>query len=448
MRPHNYAVSADLVAKYPFLSLLKPLGGVVRTAHGLFSQEMHVPRFHSFVAGLGNLAMAYPHIADYDSNDSSGVEMIGCGADEEHELALIRAVAEAAERYSMCVFDKQDIEIASFEEVGERGLSWTDIPQCSDKEYTDPLCPLKRIDPRAPVRWVHGYSIVEKRRKLVPMVMTHLYSRSWPGESFWLPISTGVAAHTDFAQAAVSAICEVIERDAIALTWLLQLPLRRVWLDTPAPEAFSEKFQRLNDSGLRQLFFDASLDIGVPTIYGLQLKDGHPLAAQFVNCSTSFSAWDSCAKLIRESAMGRTILEHTLPIPEDFRDFHQLEHGAIYMGQAAQRDAFSFLIESTVAVPISQLEPSLPMTPRDQLRYLVSRFKSLGIDIVLVDLTTDELRDAGLRVIRAVIPGLVPMSACYRARYLGHPRLLEFQAKYAGQGARSCAINSYPQPFA
>lgn len=448
MRPHNYAVSADLECRYPFLSLLKPLGGVVRSVQGLFSQEMHVPRFHSFIAGLGNLAMAYPHIADYDNSQSTGVELIGCGADEDLDLALIRAVAEAAERYSMCIFDKRDIVLGSFDEVGEQGIAWADIPQCSAEEYADPRCPLKPIDPRAPIRWVHGYSIVERRRKLVPMVMTHLYSRLWPSEAFWLPISTGVAAHTSFAQAAVSAICEVIERDAIALTWLLQLPLKRVWLDSPVPDAHSEKFSRLNDSGLRQLFYDASLDIGIPTIYGLQLKDGHPQAAQFVNCSTDFSAWASCAKMVRESAMGRTILEVGLKIPEDYRDFNQLEHGAVYMGQAAQRDAFSFLIDQTAAVPVSQLEPAQAMTPAHQLEYLVSRFKALGMDIVLVELTTDELRDAGLRVIRAVIPGLVPMSACYRARYLGHPRLLEFQAKYREQGAISGVINPYPQPFA
>ncbi|MDO4233583.1 YcaO-like family protein [Pseudomonas sp.] len=448
MHPHNFAVSKDLVDKYPFLSLLAPAGGVVRSVQTHSSQEMHVPRFHSFIAHLGNLNLAFPHVSDYHGNRSGRVEMAGCGADERPELAMVRAVAEAAERYSMSVFNKDDIVTASFAEVGSQGLSYESIACGSAAEYADPLSPLKRIDPHAPVRWVYGYSPLENRRRLVPLIMTHLFIRPWPSEHFWLPISTGVAAHTDFAQAAVAAICEVIERDAIALTWLLRPTLPRIWLDEPAPAEHAEKFYRLRESGLEQLFFDATSELGIPTVYGLQLKEGDPQAAQFINCTTGFNRWDGCAKLIRESAMGRSILALSLPIPDDVRDFVELEHGAIYMGRAEQRPAFDFLTGSNVVMPISRMSQPNVVTPREQLRYLLERLDAAGMEVVLVDLTTDELRDAGLRVIRAVIPALMPMSATYRARYLGHPRILQAQARQAEQSGREVEINPYPQPFA
>ncbi len=448
MHPHNFAVSPELVSKFPFLSLLAPMGGVVRSVQNLSSQEMHVPRFHSFIAHLGNLTLAYPHVADYYGDGAGRIEMAGCGADESAELAMVRAVAEAAERYSMCVYCKEDVVTASFEEMGDEGLGSDTIPCGSAAEYADPRSPLRRIDVREPIRWVHGYSPLEKRRKMVPLIMTHLYTRPWPGECFWLPISTGVAAHSDVIQATVTAICEVIERDAIALTWLLRPTLTRIWLDEPEQPEHAEKFHRLRESGLNQMFFDATSELGVPTVYGLQLKDGDPQAAQFVNCATSFSRWDACAKLIRESAMGRSMLGVPLPVPDDIRDFVELEQGAIYMGRIAQRPAFDFLTDSTVVTPISRLSQPNLSTPRQQLRYLLDRLHTLDMEVVLVDLTTDELRDAGLRVIRAVIPALMPMSPTYRARYLGHPRLLAAQAKQEQETGLAVNINPYPQPFA
>lgn len=448
MHHHNFAVSAAMRQKYPFMSLVSPLTGVVGSVYPLEPQELHVPRFPAVLASLGNLSMPYPHIIDNMGNDLQTIALAGCGADEQVDMAIVRSVAEAAERYATCVYHPRDITVASFRELGADGLAAGSLPRCSEQELADPLCPVKAIDDSLPLRWVEGYSLTEDRPRKVPLIMSHLYVRPWESELFWLPISTGVAAHTDLTLATVTAINEVIERDAIALTWLLQMPLARIRFDQPVPDHLQDKFSRLANSGLEQLYFDATTDIGVPTIYGLQLRPGHPTSAQFVNCSTGFDAWESCGKIIRESAMGRSVLEHQLPVPEDMRDFIALEHGAIFMGRAEQRPAFDFLTASHREKAISQLQAGQPRQPAEQLKQLVERFRQLKMDVVMVDMTTDELRDAGLHVVRAVIPELLPMTSSYRARYLGHPRLLQQQQQLSEQTGRAVTINSWPQPFA
>ncbi|EON2012645.1 YcaO-like family protein [Serratia ureilytica] len=448
MHHHNFAVSASMRQKYPFMSLLSPLTGVVGSVYPLEPQEMHIPRFSSVLASLGNLSMPYPHIIDNKGNDLQKIALAGCGADEHVDMAIVRAVAEAAERYATCVYHLRDVSVASFRELGADGLAADSLPRCSEEELADPLCPVKPIDDAQPLRWVEGYSLTDSRPRKIPLIMSHLYVRPWESERFWLPISTGVAAHTDLTTATVTAINEVIERDAIALTWLLQMPLARIRFDEPVPDRLQDKFSRLAASGLEQLFFDATTDIGCPTIYGLQLRDGHPTSAQFVNCSTGFDPWGSCGKIIRESAMGRSVLEHQLPVPDDIRDFIALEHGAIFMGRAEQRSAFDFLTASERQMPISRLQAGQPQTPAAQLKKLVARFRQLKMDVVIADMTTDELRDAGLHVVRAVIPALLPMTACYRARYLGHPRLREQQQRLSEQLGKAATINPWPQPFA
>ncbi|WP_421506776.1 YcaO-like family protein [Erwinia rhapontici] len=448
MHHHNFAVSAAMRQKYPFMSLVSPLAGVVGSVYPLEPQELHVPRFPAVLASLGNLSMPYPHIIDNLGNDLQTIALAGCGADEQVDMAVVRAVAEAAERYATCVYHPGDVTVASFRELGAEGVAANTLPCCSEQELADPLCPVKPIDDSLPLRWVEGYSLTADRPRKVPLIMSHLYVRPWESELFWLPISTGVAAHTDLTMATVTAINEIIERDAIALTWLLQMPLPRIRFDQPVPDRLKEKFTRLATSGLEQYFFDATTDVGVPTVYGLQLRPGHPTSAQFVNCSTSFDPWDSCGKMIRESAMGRSVLEHELSLPKDMRDFIALEHGAVFMGRAEQRPAFDFLTNSSGEVAISQLQAGLPQQPAAQLKQLVARFRQLGMDVVIVDMTTDDLREAGLHVVRAVIPELLPMTSSYRARYLGHPRLLQQQQRLSEQTGDKVTINPWPQPFA
>jgi ribosomal protein S12 methylthiotransferase accessory factor len=445
---HEVALDPAMVDRYPFLSLVRPGGGVVQSVVRLKAVELQAPRFETAVSALGNLTMAFPRIAGSYGDDMRSLLIGGAGADETNEMAVVRSVAEAAERYACCVLDERELITATFNELGDDGLDFGTLPVCSETEYADPRCPIVRPDPDQPIRWLQGYSITAGKRRYVPLVMTHLYVREWDEERFNLPITTGVAAHTDPLLAMVSAICEVVERDAISLTWLMRLALPRLLVDDSMPEALRPKFERLRRSGIEQHFFDATTDIGVPTAYGLQIKPGHPHVAQFVNCSTGFSMWDNCGKIIRESSCGRIVVEPGNPVPSNVADFLRLEDGAIYMGRPEHRHAFDFLTNTPRSIALgSWKDPELD-SPAAQLRWLTERFKALGMDVVLLDLTTDELADAGLWVFRAVIPGLVPMTPAYRARFLGHPRLYSYPEQ-AGFGPRTEAdINPFPQPFA
>ena len=114
--------------------------------------------------------------------------------------------------------------------------------------------------------------------------VAHLTARR--GENFWQSISTGVAAHTHLATALASAICEVIERDAIALTWLCRLRLPRIEIDDPVPDVLAPALERLRLSKIQQYFFDATTDLRVPTVYAVQLVAGHDKLSQFVSCAT------------------------------------------------------------------------------------------------------------------------------------------------------------------
>ena len=440
-------INLDLKS-YPFHTLFNPKGGIVNSVVEFVSNEIGVPDFYRYVCQLGNISQCYSHLVDSFGNSIQGpLSPTGSGASESLDEAFICALVEALERYASMVYLNAEIEIASASELSGNCLDVSRIPRCSQKELADPKCNTIVLDENEPIRWVKGYSIVKDQCEYVPLVMSHLLTELWPSERFWIPISTGIAAHTDYYTAVVSAICEVIERDALAITWLAQLPLPRVKLDKEPPQHCLRRFNNLKNSQLTQYFFDATSEFNIPSIYSVQLCEGHPTLSQFVSCATDFSAYSACSKTIREAGNARIMFQNPMKIPDRVEDFHALEHGAAYMGLAKHREAFNFLLESEGETKISSMGIGLPTTPKAKLKYLIDQFKSKGMDIAIVDLTTDDLRENGLWVIRAIIPDLMPMPYVQRARFLGHPRLYQYAEKM-GVRLTEADINPYPQPFA
>jgi ribosomal protein S12 methylthiotransferase accessory factor len=432
---------------YRVARLLAPeggiLGGVVRVSGDDVS-----PDFHMANANLGNLTPVFPHVRAADGADASGESLGGSGADTDLELAWLRAVMEGAERYATMAYSLDEFIVASANELGTAALDLDTIPRCSDAELADPKCPFVRADKGKPIRWARAHSLVDRRERLVPAVMTHLYFRPMPEENFWQMISTGVAAHVTLEAALVSAICEVIERDAIALTWLARLPLPRITLPATPPAELATNLNRQARSLVAHHGFDATTDVGVPTIYAVQTLDGHPHLAQYVNCATDFDAARAYAKTIREAAPARTVFEDGLAHPAAVADFESLHDGAAYLGKPEHRAAFSFLLDSAGQRPLARIGQPAPSDDAGRLAWLIARLKAMGMDILALDLTTRDLRALGVWVVRVVIPGLMPMTSTHRGRFLGHPRLYEYP-RAAGFGALSEAdINPAPQPFA
>jgi ribosomal protein S12 methylthiotransferase accessory factor len=357
----------------------------------------------------------------------------------------VRAVAEGAERYSSFVFVEDEFIVASANELGARVLDLRTIPRSSEAELADPRSPLRLADPAQPIRWVRGISLMTREETFIPAILTHLYVRAWPAERFWLPISTGVAAHTNPVSAMLSAVCEVIERDAIALTWLGRLPLARIDAgDLPdVARAFRD---RLSRGRVQQSFYDATTDVGVPTILSVQITPDHPTCQLALSCATSMDATQAYVKAIREAAPARTVIGGAeREIPTDVADFRGLTHGADYYGRGGHFEDFDFLLNNGRRTTLGEVAARALRAPgtseEEQLRAIVGRLAELGMDAYVVDLTADEVRDAGLWVVRVIVPQLMPISFTWRARYLGTPRL------YTYTGLTEAELHPGPMPF-
>lgn len=419
------------------------------------------PDFPIFTASLGNPGEVLREQTGWEHNPSSG-NFDGAGGDLDPERAAHLAVAESLERYSSCARDPEQIIWATAAELGEDAVTSDRWPRCSPAELADPRSGLVATDPGGPMRWVRGWSFTRNRPVYVPAVQVWLKNPvESMAERFVHPVSTGCAAHSDPAAAVVNGILEIVERDAIALTWLQRLRLPRLEFDPAelAPE-FRAFVERGSSPHLRTQLYDATTDLGIPVIYGVQLADDDRVIAQLVAATAELDPGKGIAKLYREASSLRIALRHMAkaaekdaatasgtPVAEE--DIVSVVDGALLSGPLSQRHRFDFLLEGDR--PVHGLR-DLPRAPSEEplpaLAWLLARLHARGCEVIGVDLTTDEAAQVGATVVRMLIPELMPLSFVHRARYLAHPRLYAAPAAMGHPVRGEADINPHPQPFA
>jgi ribosomal protein S12 methylthiotransferase accessory factor len=297
---------------------------------------------------------------------------------------------------------------------------------------------------------VRGISLLDNRLVYLPAIMVYLYTGiATPAERICIPISTGCAAHTSLERALLSAICEVVERDAISLTWLQKLPLPRVDIDCIPPQLASywDIYERsCND--VEYVFFDGTSEIGIPTIYALSVAPANRKVTTLVACSAALNAPEALAKVIRDLFQIRVAFREPRPFPASWDDFTDFFHGAAYMARAENHGAFDFLLGQNHRRPLSEISPVGNEDAAESLAAVLSLLRRCGMDVYAVDLSTDEAVRGGVWVVRVIIPALQPFGFNYLARYLGHSRLYEAPERMGYPVHNEEHLNHWPQPFA
>ncbi|GAA2707309.1 YcaO-like family protein [Actinoplanes palleronii] len=442
----NGAEAARRDASAPRLrDLVSPLGGLVNNVYQL-PVESSDPPLAVFSADLGDVSTVLPNLCGPDCLGT----LDGTGTGVDPERSAIVGIAEGLERYANCVYDDRQLRWATADELAAEGAAALDLdslPRCSPAELEDPHSPLVLPERTARMRWIRGLDLATGTPSWVPASLVFMHFSAHDGERITNPISTGAATHPDPAVAVRGALCEVIERDAISLTWLHELPLPRIELDTVGPE-----LQRYLDlcagRDVEIQLYDATTDLGIPTVYGVSIARNHPTCRTVVSCATSLDPQTAAAKAICETVSVRIALRGAQAPSEDVRTFTGVSDGAAYMAMPERAAAFDFLLTSPARRRLSEMPVLSTGDATADLRLVLDRLAERDMAAYLIDLSTDEAIRAGMTVVRAVVPGLQPLCFNYRARYLGSPRLYRAPVAMGYPSRTEASLNAWPQPFA
>lgn len=353
------------------------------------------------------------------------------GASSHREVALAKAVGEAIERYCSACYDSDELSLTSYKNASFECIPPEEFALYSDKQYTSRGFPYIRFDANTNVRWTHSIDLVTNTTVYVPAAMVYLpYSYSPEGGEGQIvqPISTGLACHSSYEQAIISAVCEVIERDSFTITWQARVPVAQIRWDSLS-ESNRDLAARFNRTGNQVCLFNITTDIGVPTILAVSRSEHPESPALVVAASTDLDPQRAACKSLEELAHTWQLaksLKHRFPpfVPSsDYGNmFHQDDHILFYCEQRNARLA-DFLWASDRSVDCDDIGRFSTDSPRQDLSRLIETIRYAHHRVLLVDVTTPDVGSLGLSVVRAIIPGLHPLFMGHRFRALGGKRI-------------------------
>jgi ribosomal protein S12 methylthiotransferase accessory factor len=378
------------------------------------------------------------------------------GASTNRKIALGKAIGEAVERYCSAIYDPDEFPIVPYRSATFPCIHPDRFVCYSPEQYRTPGFPYVPFIETTPVCWAPLQDPLTQETKYVPaalLYVPYLFQEERGEACIGQRISTGLACHCSYEEAAIAAICEVIERDAITITWQAQVAWPHIHLETlsgPNRDLVS-RFERIG-STVTLLYL--AMDHGLPTI--LAVAQGHRAdsPALCFAASTELNPEHAVRKSLEELAHTRRLAQELTihrprfsPGPEfenvNGQDAHvhlychpEFSHLGEFIFGSSQRISFADLPRFSIDDPITDLQT------------LLHHVCKVNHQVLLADLTTPDVRELGLWVMKAVIPGFHPLFLGHHIRALGGSRLWELPQKLGFSGiSKDRGDNPAPHPF-
>ncbi|MGA2761272.1 MAG: YcaO-like family protein, partial [Candidatus Cybelea sp.] len=356
----------------------------------------------------------------------------GGGTSSERDRAMGKAIGEAIERYCSAFYFKESLPFVSAKDASFPCVAPADFALYREDQYAawngGNFVPFTN---EVPVRWTRLRDVETSQAVYVPAAMVYMpYTYDLDVEP-WIvqPISTGLACNEGPENALVSAACEAIERDAFTIFWQARLGPPRV------PRASLDETNRdLLDRFARARYdvtiFNITTDIGVPSAMAVACHDEPREPALCIAAASHPLANVAVRKCLEElehtRKWCRRLKATTPPIdPQKTDDILQQEHHLRFWCEQSNRPFANWLFNSTLEAELPNMGFANENDPAEHLESVRESLKMARLQFLYADLTTPEIRELGLRVVKAVIPGLHPLFIGHERRALGGRRLYD-----------------------
>lgn len=380
------------------------------------------------------------------------------GASTDRYIAVAKAMGEAVERYCSAIYDPRSFLFAPYNELQTRAVHPELLSYYRADQFQWAGFHWQPFTEETPVHWTTAKSLITDDDILIPAASVYIpFHFRGPTRSAFImqPISTGMACGPTFEEAALSGVCEVLERDAFTITWQARLSRRRIRHET-LPAFARDLIARFTAVGITVHLIDITNDVGVPSIMSIAVSDAPTSPAVAVAAATDASRERALLKSLDELAHTRKyskqLMIYTPPVPVDVEGGHpevkdQRDHLRLYCPQSA-REFAEFAWASDELCDLTDLPDLSKGDAEKQLDEVVRKCAAAALEPVIVELTSPDIAALGLRVVRVCVPGAHPLFMGHLNRALGVRRLYEVPQRLGFPGLdKDGEDNPYPHPF-
>lgn len=398
--------------------------------------------------------------------------VIAGGKGFEPVSSFLSSLGESVERMSGAfTFFKEDLETcagsySSLQQAGQNAIAPEALPLFADEQYAAADFFFQPFTADTEFKWVKGRRLISQEDIWIPLQLALLFSIPSIDEArIGYSSSSGMAAHIDEALAIIAGVIEIVERDALMLSWYANIPLRRIEVDRPLS---SRKANRALEH-IKSLSGNVDFwlhDVGYPELPAISATQRVPYYKKFAYQTGSAAGLDGeeaffqslleygqselqlkCAMLTpkRQSMIGVEAVFDASP-DKPLAEMHTFLETIGYYGHAEHAGRLKDFFSSDDTIYLSELPTVKFKHSEEQLEYLKGILQKYAIDPIVIDCTHGQL--AQMKVVKIFIPELVQHHISAYP-YLGHPRIYELPMKM-GLRDKPLAFNELkpgPVPF-
>lgn len=389
----------ETYAAYEYL--VNPVTGIMPAVSSVGSAIAPV-----FVAGH-NAALRFERLktlANHIRNRSAG-------KGRTQSQARTGALCEAVERYSAVFQGYERTQRTTLRKLGEQAIDPTECLLFSDRQYDlrqahNAVHPHfnripERFDATIPILWSPLYSLTRNMIRFLPTSLLYFGSAQLPAEHarFCSSDSNGNASGNTHAEAILQGLCELIERDAVALWWYNRDAMLEIDLDSFEDPYFSALRSYYGSLSPAFWVLDLTSDIGVTACVAISRRLEGPQQDIILGFG---------AHLSPRLAVQRAVTEMNQLLP------HASDSNRRRAAKGDTLEEFDTWCATATVEALSYLRPAgrktfsdLPELSSDDVVEDLNRCRRLveqqGIEVLVLDHTRP---DIGMPVVKVVAPGM------------------------------------------
>lgn len=401
----------------------------------------------------------------------------GTGCTLRPEQSQVVSVLEVIERYAgLRPRSKRTMIRASYHQLAQDGQQVLDpttlglhsAEQYEQQQHNHSCRHLVPYHHDLVCHWVWGYSFQKQAPLLIPEHCAYYgIPASEENPAFVFDVSNGCALGNCLEEAIFHGMLEVIERDAFLLMWYARLQVPRLDLGSLTDPTIRLLLEHLEyHSGYTIYAFNLTLGHAVPCLCVLSVdeQDRPGMPKAFVAAGSHPHPEQALLKALRECAMflafprrlDQQSRAQALEMLADANRVQKMEHHPLvyYLPEAFERLHFFYRTthQQTFQEAFRDVYHRAPehMDLRDDLESLVNYYLKRDTDVIVVDQTAPEHHFCGLRCVKVMMPGMLPMTfGQNNRRVTGLKRLYQLPCTlgYQGHSLTLAEVNPYPHPF-
>lgn len=200
-------------------------------------------------------------------------------------------------------------------------------------------------------------------------------------------------------------------------------------------------------------FFNITYDLNVPSVFGICFGEAEYGGFTTVGAATRESFGAALRKVIQEIGSRisyfRYILEEkkNWAPSDDFSDLTDFDdHGIFYTKRPKFNHVFDDFRNAKPQMKVNFYNNE-SKNALSKIEQVLKTFKDKDYNVLVKDITTPDVNQAGFYALRVIVPQLLPMGGVFPFYFLGGKRLYDVPSQMGYDSHSYKDLNKFPHPF-